>query len=50
MDECTLDIVDSVETTKCKLISAFNNILRQRLTDCIDPGVSINEKTKICNI
>ena len=36
MDEYTLDIADSVETTKSKIVSAFNNILRQRLADCID--------------
>ena len=36
MDEYTLDIADSVEATKSKLISSFNNILRQRLADCID--------------
>ena len=37
MDEYTLDIADSVETTKSKIISAFNNILRQRsLAACID--------------
>ena len=36
MDEYTLYITDSVETTKSKIISAFNNILRQRLADCID--------------
>ena len=36
MDEYTLDIADSVETTKSKIVSAFNNILCQRLADCID--------------
>ena len=36
MDEYTQDIADSVETTKSKIVSAFNNILRQRLADCID--------------
>ena len=33
MDEETLDIAGSVEKTKSKIISAFNNILRQRLAE-----------------
>ena len=36
MDEYTLDIADSLETTKSKIVSAINNILPQRLADCID--------------
>ena len=36
MDKYTLDIADSLETTKSKIVSAFNNILHQRLADCID--------------
>ena len=36
MDEYKLDIADYMETTKGKIIPAFNNILRRRLADCID--------------
>ena len=37
MDEYTLDILQILwKRLNLKLISAFNNILRQRLADCID--------------